>query len=57
VAAGVELACSQFVTMHRLLWETLAMVGQDILQLAWVSIKWEGKKPIYLTFSGSSSFD
>jgi hypothetical protein len=44
VAAGVELACSQFVTVHRLLWETLAMVGQDILQLAWVSIKWEGKK-------------
>jgi hypothetical protein len=34
VAGGAELACSQFATMHRLLWEMLAMVGQDVLQLA-----------------------
>jgi hypothetical protein len=39
VVGGVELACSQVATMRILLWETLTMVGQDVLQPARVSLK------------------
>jgi hypothetical protein len=47
---GVELPCSQVATVHRLLQETLAMVGQDVLQPPRVS----PKKLPRLTFAGSS---
>jgi hypothetical protein len=46
----VELPCSQVATVHRLLQEKLAMVGQDVLQPPRVS----PKKLPRLTFAGSS---
>jgi hypothetical protein len=40
-SGGAELTCSQVVTAHRLLKETLATVDRDVLQLARVSPKME----------------
>jgi hypothetical protein len=45
-----SVACSQVATVHRLLRETLAIVGQDVLQLARVS----NEKLIRPTFPSSS---
>jgi hypothetical protein len=47
---GVELTCSWFVTMHRLLKEMLIIVGRDVLQLAWVSPRTGRKSFLYLVF-------
>jgi hypothetical protein len=38
---GAELTCSRVVTMRQLLKETLAIVGRDLLQLAYISHKME----------------
>jgi hypothetical protein len=37
----MELMCSQVATLHRLLKETLTVVGRDVLQLARVSPQME----------------
>jgi hypothetical protein len=47
----VEYRCSQVVVMERLLRETLAFVGWNILHLIQVSLKKVGK--VYLSTSGS----
>jgi hypothetical protein len=52
VAEGTELACSQVTSARRLLREALAMMGQDIIQLARVCLR----KFLYPTFPGSSFF-
>jgi hypothetical protein len=44
VAGAVKLACSQVETLRWLLQEMLAMVGQDVLKLARVSLKMGRKK-------------
>jgi hypothetical protein len=41
--------------VHRLLHEKLLLVGQDVLQPAWVSLMIGRKSFLYLAFSGSSS--
>jgi hypothetical protein len=43
VEGGAELTCSHVVVMGRLLKETLATIGQDVLQPTWVSPKMERK--------------
>jgi hypothetical protein len=50
VAGGAELACSQVATVHRLLRETLIMVGQDVLQLAQVSLQDRKEKNFHTRF-------
>jgi hypothetical protein len=40
---SVEFMCLQAVVIERLLHETLASVGQDILRLIWVNLKKERK--------------
>jgi hypothetical protein len=51
VARDVDMACSWVATMHRLLKETLTMVGRDVLQPARVSPKTRRKSVLYLVFS------
>jgi hypothetical protein len=43
VEDSAEQACSQVVTVGRLLWKMLAAVDRDILHPIWVSLKERGK--------------
>jgi hypothetical protein len=45
VMRGAELACSQVVSAHRSLLETLVAVGRDVLQPTRVSVKVGKKEP------------
>jgi hypothetical protein len=62
VVAGMELMCSQVATLHRLLKETLTVVGRDVLQLARVSPQMEKSFlnlvfPVLLLLDAFSSSD